>query len=712
MKKYILLIVYCLILSLSYAQNLVSNPGFENVTAGFGCPDADGSGPTGDSYSHLIDYWNNIPPWTVPNYKDICVGLLQHQVGSPDLGCPGGHNSSHFVRCFYQEYILQPLSSPLTAGKLYYAEFYAQISGNARSDAGLRFFENRPRQCENHPITDDGPPQVPIPYGTDLHQWTKVSGYFTPGNTINWIGLGNFNTAGSVSGQDYFFDDITIIEVGSSFCPSVNYIQNSYFQDIGKITYRSQDLTIGGKNIASTIPVGNVVIDSRAIVEFKSATRVILEDGFYVNEGANFEAHIAPCDADCFPPIANAGADGISCNGQTILLGSSSEFATSYSWSANPASALAYLSDPNSSSPLFTPPATGYGTIIYTLKVTNSCGQSTTDNVIVNYETNPNNSPTVNLSNINYSDFIQFDINMGAQTGSIIVEVWSQSGSLVRTYTYAAGIDFNCCSYHWIIPESLTPCQDYQIKVYTKNRCFSTLSPLFIINWARNRTPAFTQVSNTFTPDGDGINDSWCFNFTGAVQYNVLIKNPSGVSVYSNSGSILPTSACVWNGACNQSACSQSTVPNGTYFYILTITGCSGNSITNNGFISLFRNRSSLPQGITITADSVKKINSGLTTTSYEENEMKKPFEINGSSFLITPNPNNGSFQITTTRNDKAIAIKEIKVFDIMGQVIWVNDASPNNTININISEHASGIYYVRVVNESGEIEMKKLIKD
>lgn len=77
----------------------------------------------------------------------------------------------------------------------------------------------------------------------------------------------------------------------------------------------------------------------------------------------------------------------------------------------------------------------------------------------------------------------------------------------------------------------------------------------------------------------------------------------------------------------------------------------------------------------------------------------------------ILPNPNDGSFQIAITRNDQAIGIKEIKVFDIMGKEIWSIGESLNNTANVDISGYAKGIYYIRTINALGEVEMKKFIK-
>lgn len=80
-------------------------------------------------------------------------------------------------------------------------------------------------------------------------------------------------------------------------------------------------------------------------------------------------------------------------------------------------------------------------------------------------------------------------------------------------------------------------------------------------------------------------------------------------------------------------------------------------------------------------------------------------------SIQISPNPNNGTFNINITKNKKAIGIKELKVIDMMGKVIWQTGASSNTVFDVDISNYAQGIYYVRILNEDGEIEVQKLVK-
>jgi hypothetical protein len=85
---------------------------------------------------------------------------------------------------------------------------------------------------------------------------------------------------------------------------------------------------------------------------------------------------------------------------------------------------------------------------------------------------------------------------------------------------------------------------------------------------------------------------------------------------------------------------------------------------------------------------------------------------VEDNAIQITPNPNNGSFQLNITKNEKPVGVKEVKVCDPMGKVIWEKGASTNAVFNIDISNSSSGIYYVKCVNEFGDVEVKKLIKN
>lgn len=86
--------------------------------------------------------------------------------------------------------------------------------------------------------------------------------------------------------------------------------------------------------------------------------------------------------------------------------------------------------------------------------------------------------------------------------------------------------------------------------------------------------------------------------------------------------------------------------------------------------------------------------------------------ETSGRTINIVPNPNNGEFIVTVLKNNERIGVKEVAVFDLLGRTIWHTGTSSNNTFSIDISSYSKGVYYIRIVNELGDIDMKKLIKE
>ena len=73
----------------------------------------------------------------------------------------------------------------------------------------------------------------------------------------------------------------------------------------------------------------------------------------------------------------------------------------------------------------------------------------------------------------------------------------------------------------------------------------------------------------------------------------------------------------------------------------------------------------------------------------------------------IYPNPNSGKFILYSNKN-----LSNIKVFDIMGKEVWSVGASSNSMFDIDISQYSQGVYYVRSVNDQGDVDIKKLIKE
>lgn len=430
---------------------------------------------------------------------------------------------------------------------------------------------------------------------------------------------------------------------------------------------------------------GNVTVSSTANVTYKALEEVALLSGFGVEAGGVFHAFIAPCGKDCFPPTVNAGQDVTVC-GTTAQLGAAPEDNITYSWTANPASAIAHLSSTTVANPVFSPVAgvPGSNLITYTVTATNECGESVTDNVTVLYEPAPNNSPTVNVSNVVYSDMIEFDAAFSNHTEQLFIEVTTSTGTPVANYTYHLGTDFTCCSYHWKIPVALSPCNDYTVKVYTKNLCSNVLSSPVILNWVRNRNVSFTYVSNVITNNSP----NWCFGFTGAVQYELFITSAGGAPVYNGSGSITPPQACIWSGQCNQQ-CLSSTVKDGTYYYVLTIKGCDGKSVTQTGFIMVMINKRS-----------EASVDENDTTAAVADNAI---FGIEAF-----PNPSSGIVNLQINGLQNSLSKNKVQAYNSLGSVVYTTESN-NRQLEIDLSNQAQGIYNIKVETEYG-IKTTKII--
>lgn len=72
--------------------------------------------------------------------------------------------------------------------------------------------------------------------------------------------------------------------------------------------------------------------------------------------------------------------------------------------------------------------------------------------------------------------------------------------------------------------------------------------------------------------------------------------------------------------------------------------------------------------------------------------------------FSISPNPSNGAFLIQTGTTEAAT----IYIYDVLGNIIYQTTAT--GAVNIDISTHAKGIYFVKVITGSGVIANEKII--
>jgi gliding motility-associated-like protein len=203
-------------------------------------------------------------------------------------------------------------------------------------------------------------------------------------------------------------------------------------------------------------------------------------------------------------PFINAGSDADICEGSGIKLHSTGNNITSYQW--NPASEI---SNPNIADPVVLP----METTEYVLTVANSACKAS-DSVLIVVNKNPK-----------------------ADAGPDKVIIGGQSATLNGT---AGGTDV---SYMWTPPEfitlpgTLTPSvtppanEMYILHVISNKGCGTATDSVFV--------KVFTKVfiPNAFTPNNDGINDTWFIETLEAYpNAEVKVFNRYGQMVFNNHG--------------------------------------------------------------------------------------------------------------------------------------------------------------------------------
>ncbi|MCE9538019.1 MAG: T9SS type A sorting domain-containing protein [Bacteroidetes bacterium] len=133
------------------------------------------------------------------------------------------------------------------------------------------------------------------------------------------------------------------------------------------------------------------------------------------------------------------------------------------------------------------------------------------------------------------------------------------------------------------------------------------------------------------------------------------------------------------------------------------------------GFIATATTGSSFEafiHGCDAPGNSFRKLNANNNNNAISQyTSIEKKESLTKNNIGIVPNPNNGNFRITVTKNDNAVVVKAIQVYDMMGKVIWENKTPTSNTFDVDISSYSQGVYYVRAINELGDIEITKLLK-
>jgi len=164
-----------------------------------------------------------------------------------------------------------------------------------------------------------------------------------------------------------------------------------------------------------------------------------------------------------------------------------------------------------------------------------------------------------------------------ADTGSAPLDVWfSNSTSNADNYSWLVNGNpvSNDTDLHYVFHEG----GDYQVTLIATDSagCSDTFSTVIQVSGC---TPALF-IPNTFTPNGDGINDLFKYTARCIEEYEMLVFNRWGVLLYTGS-----KGSPFWDGNNGHG----SYVSDGVYIYTITYTDINGLTKERNGTVTIFR---------------------------------------------------------------------------------------------------------------------------
>lgn len=207
MKNLVVLIVilwgHC-----SFAQNLITNPGFEEIDSCYGSV----AGLGFDVFQ-----WSGCIGWSNPIYASSdfwCENPVLGNVTPPQIYLTyqnprSGQNMAGILvndgdKPNYREHIQNALTQTLENGKLYDIEFYVSGGGIAECMAnqfGVKFFANEyndPSALWLTEFTPDAVNDITL-FEYDTTTWQKVSMQYTANGTENYMIIGNFQDSLSMT---------------------------------------------------------------------------------------------------------------------------------------------------------------------------------------------------------------------------------------------------------------------------------------------------------------------------------------------------------------------------------------------------------------------------------------------------------------------------------------------------------------------------------
>ncbi len=159
---------------------------------------------------------------------------------------------------------------------------------------------------------------------------------------------------------------------------------------------------------------------------------------------------------------------------------------------------------------------------------------------------------------------------------SVEQETCSEGGIMIHVHPINGGGFYN---YQWSDgtfenPLTYAYSNNYSVLVADGNNCYTLLEDIKI-----DSSLSCIEMVNTFSPNGDGLNDIWKLDFSNYESANLTIFNKWGNILAEFDQTIINWDA-TYEG---------NNLPSGTYYYILKLTESTGNEINQSGPITILR---------------------------------------------------------------------------------------------------------------------------
>lgn len=520
---------------------------------------------------------------------------------------------------------------------------------------------------------------VPSPFLPVANHWHQERVEFTVPSDLTGSAesLDNIIFISRVGGHHF---DAPILTPGG--CDDPLIIDNTTFRPGVHHPYYGTPIEIG---------YNGMVTSEEATLTFVSPVEVQINA---VNVPGNEAFHVYNAPCDCESPVANPGSAAIICaNDPPYQLGGPTQQWMTYEWSCEPSSGLDYLSSTTVSDPILTPPTVGSHQLVYTITVTNTCGESFSEEVPIVIVNTPDNTPELSANFYTTEWPVTIEVQPDPMMETISIELYNYGGSTpTQTWSLQAYQDFQPGEqFEWAFPDVLPICDGYTIKVKGKNMCSDVWSNEETVTVEPfGGTGVIEQLSNVVSMSSPPPNNSITLIHTGFVSYRLRVfTGHSGLKIHDVTRPIVSNTVALWDGLNNEidGSTVEFAVTNGTYMFILDLTDCDGNVNNQASFWTV--------------------LNSSNKMADPEEEEIEVenlesetiPFQ---NDILIIPNPNSGTFTIIGT------AMQQITIMDASGKLVKQLNAANGNSIEV--SGLGAGLYIVRVQMSDGSVEIDRVV--